>query len=89
MRNKATRQDGGLHRGRVATGDVKDGLSKTIAIAEDSGRNELMPGAYPDPSSFADLTANASTGSLTAATEGNNSSYSPFTVTIAGGDAAP
>jgi prepilin-type N-terminal cleavage/methylation domain-containing protein/prepilin-type processing-associated H-X9-DG protein len=30
-------------------GDIRDGLSKTIAIAEDVGRNELMPGAYPDP----------------------------------------
>jgi prepilin-type processing-associated H-X9-DG protein len=30
-------------------GDIRDGLSKTIAIAEDVGRNEGMPGAYPDP----------------------------------------
>jgi prepilin-type N-terminal cleavage/methylation domain-containing protein/prepilin-type processing-associated H-X9-DG protein len=30
-------------------GDIHDGLSKTIAIAEDVGRNENMPGAYPDP----------------------------------------
>jgi prepilin-type processing-associated H-X9-DG protein len=30
-------------------GDIRDGLSKTIAIAEDVGRNEAMPGAYVDP----------------------------------------
>jgi prepilin-type processing-associated H-X9-DG protein len=29
-------------------GDIRDGLSKTIAIAEDVGRNENMPGAYND-----------------------------------------
>jgi prepilin-type N-terminal cleavage/methylation domain-containing protein/prepilin-type processing-associated H-X9-DG protein len=43
------RVSGGLHGGGCAIGDIADGLSKTIAIAEDAGRNEFMPGAYPDP----------------------------------------
>jgi prepilin-type N-terminal cleavage/methylation domain-containing protein/prepilin-type processing-associated H-X9-DG protein len=30
-------------------GDIHDGLSKTIAIAEDVGRNENMTGSYLDP----------------------------------------
>jgi prepilin-type N-terminal cleavage/methylation domain-containing protein/prepilin-type processing-associated H-X9-DG protein len=29
--------------------DIRDGLSKTIAIAEDTGRNEMMPSIYGDP----------------------------------------
>ncbi len=29
--------------------DIRDGLSNTIAISEDGGRTELMPGAYTDP----------------------------------------
>lgn len=60
FRNKATRMDGALHAtplpgtgfGQnidVADGSIVDGLSKTIAIAEDVGRNEFMPGAYVDP----------------------------------------
>jgi prepilin-type N-terminal cleavage/methylation domain-containing protein/prepilin-type processing-associated H-X9-DG protein len=48
-RNKTTRMDGALHAGGTKLGDISDGLSRTIAIAEDAGRNELMPGAYPDP----------------------------------------
>jgi len=48
-RNKFTRANGALHVGGTKLGDITDGLSKTIAIAEDAGRNELMPGAYVDP----------------------------------------
>jgi prepilin-type N-terminal cleavage/methylation domain-containing protein/prepilin-type processing-associated H-X9-DG protein len=29
--------------------DIRDGLSKTIAIGEDAGRNEAMPSIYGDP----------------------------------------
>jgi prepilin-type N-terminal cleavage/methylation domain-containing protein/prepilin-type processing-associated H-X9-DG protein len=55
MRNKATRLDGALHGpganggGGTRLGDIRDGLSNTLAIAEDVGRNENMPGAYADP----------------------------------------
>jgi prepilin-type N-terminal cleavage/methylation domain-containing protein/prepilin-type processing-associated H-X9-DG protein len=52
-RNKARRMNGALHGTPDGKGptkkDIADGLSKTIAIAEDVGRYELMPGAYPDP----------------------------------------
>ena len=83
MRNKATRQDGGLHRGRITSGDdIKDGMSKTIAIAEDAGRNETMPGAYPDPAAqYLGLTPT----DLPAATEAENGTYASFTINIAGG----
>jgi prepilin-type N-terminal cleavage/methylation domain-containing protein/prepilin-type processing-associated H-X9-DG protein len=82
MRNKATRQDGGLHRGRITSGDIKDGMSKTIAIAEDAGRNETMPGAYPDPAAqYLALTPT----DLPAATETENGTYASFTANIAGG----
>src|SRR5262249_19544288 len=53
VRNKATRMNGALHGtpdGKGSTqANILDGLSKTIAIAEDVGRYEAMPGAYPDP----------------------------------------
>jgi prepilin-type N-terminal cleavage/methylation domain-containing protein/prepilin-type processing-associated H-X9-DG protein len=53
VRNKNTRMNGALHGtpdGKGTTlADIPDGLSKTIAIAEDVGRYEAMPGAYPDP----------------------------------------
>src|SRR5262249_10296764 len=48
-RNKFTRANGALHTGGTKLGDITDGLSKTIPIAEDAGRNEVMPGAYVDP----------------------------------------
>jgi prepilin-type N-terminal cleavage/methylation domain-containing protein/prepilin-type processing-associated H-X9-DG protein len=53
IRNKNQRMSGGL-RGTpdgLGTGlsDISDGTSNTIAIAEDVGRNESMPGAYYDP----------------------------------------
>lgn len=47
--NDLLRVSGGLHGGGCVIGDIIDGLSKTIAVAEDVGRNEFMPGAYPDP----------------------------------------
>jgi prepilin-type N-terminal cleavage/methylation domain-containing protein/prepilin-type processing-associated H-X9-DG protein len=53
VRNKNTRVNGGLHGtidGKGPTlADLADGLSKTVAVAEDVGRYESMPGAYPDP----------------------------------------
>jgi prepilin-type N-terminal cleavage/methylation domain-containing protein/prepilin-type processing-associated H-X9-DG protein len=53
VRNKNTRMHGGLH-GTITglgttVGDIPDGLSKTIALAEDVGRTDAMPGAYQDP----------------------------------------
>jgi prepilin-type processing-associated H-X9-DG protein len=53
VRNKNQRMSGGL-RGTIdglgtALADIQDGTSNTIAIAEDVGRNESMPGAYYDP----------------------------------------
>jgi prepilin-type N-terminal cleavage/methylation domain-containing protein/prepilin-type processing-associated H-X9-DG protein len=47
--NAKWRVSGGLHGGGSTMASIPDGLSKTIAIAEDVGRNEFMPGAYPDP----------------------------------------
>jgi prepilin-type processing-associated H-X9-DG protein/prepilin-type N-terminal cleavage/methylation domain-containing protein len=53
FRNKLARVNGALHGTGDGKGptlaDIPDGLSKTIAIAEDAGRFESMPGAYPDP----------------------------------------
>ncbi len=53
VRNKNTRMHGGLHGTITGLGttasDIIDGLSKTIAIAEDVGRYDAMPGAYVDP----------------------------------------
>ena len=53
VRNKNYRLAGGLHGtidGKGTTRlDIPDGLSTTIAIAEDVGRYEAMPGAYVDP----------------------------------------
>jgi prepilin-type N-terminal cleavage/methylation domain-containing protein/prepilin-type processing-associated H-X9-DG protein len=53
VRNKNTRMNGGLHGTITGLGstasDIIDGLSKTIAIAEDVGRYDAMPGAYVDP----------------------------------------
>jgi prepilin-type N-terminal cleavage/methylation domain-containing protein/prepilin-type processing-associated H-X9-DG protein len=43
------RVSGGLHGGGGTIAQCIDGLSKTIAYAEDVGRNEFMPGAYTDP----------------------------------------
>jgi prepilin-type N-terminal cleavage/methylation domain-containing protein/prepilin-type processing-associated H-X9-DG protein len=53
VRNKNSRMNGALHgtpdgKG-VTLADIPDGLSKTIAVAEDVGRYEAMPGAYADP----------------------------------------
>jgi prepilin-type N-terminal cleavage/methylation domain-containing protein/prepilin-type processing-associated H-X9-DG protein len=49
VRNKNTRMNGGVRGGGSRPADISDGLSKTIAVAEDVGRNETMPGAYTDP----------------------------------------
>jgi prepilin-type N-terminal cleavage/methylation domain-containing protein/prepilin-type processing-associated H-X9-DG protein len=53
IRDKNQRVNGGLHgtadgRG-TALSDIQDGTSHTIAIAEDVGRFQDMPGAYYDP----------------------------------------
>jgi prepilin-type N-terminal cleavage/methylation domain-containing protein/prepilin-type processing-associated H-X9-DG protein len=65
VRNKNTRMHGALHGtidGQGTTlADLQDGLSKTIAIAEDVGRYDAMPGAYVDPQ-FGLGTAAAGTG---------------------------
>ncbi len=45
----AFRMTGGLRAGGTRVAEVIDGLSKTIAYAEDVGRNEFIPGAYGDP----------------------------------------
>jgi prepilin-type N-terminal cleavage/methylation domain-containing protein/prepilin-type processing-associated H-X9-DG protein len=47
--NPAYRVSGGLHAGGSDAAQIVDGLSKTIAYAEDAGRNEFMPGGYTDP----------------------------------------
>jgi prepilin-type N-terminal cleavage/methylation domain-containing protein/prepilin-type processing-associated H-X9-DG protein len=53
VRNRNTRNNGGIHGTSDGKGttlaNLPDGLSKTIAIAEDVGRYEAMPGAYADP----------------------------------------
>jgi prepilin-type processing-associated H-X9-DG protein len=53
VRNKNARMSGALHgtvNGKgVTLAQIPDGLSKTIAVAEDVGRFEGMPGAYVDP----------------------------------------
>ncbi len=47
--NPNYRVSGGLHGGGGTIQQVIDGMSKTIAYAEDAGRNEYMPAAYSDP----------------------------------------
>jgi prepilin-type N-terminal cleavage/methylation domain-containing protein/prepilin-type processing-associated H-X9-DG protein len=53
VRNKNTRLNGALHGTPDGLGtthsDIADGLHTTIAIAEDVGRNDTMPGSYKDP----------------------------------------
>jgi prepilin-type N-terminal cleavage/methylation domain-containing protein/prepilin-type processing-associated H-X9-DG protein len=49
VRNKNTRTLGGLRGGGSTVGDIADGLSNTIAVAEEAGRNETMPSIYADP----------------------------------------
>jgi prepilin-type N-terminal cleavage/methylation domain-containing protein/prepilin-type processing-associated H-X9-DG protein len=53
VRNKNTRMSGALHGTRdgqgVTVAQITDGLSSTIAVTEDVGRYEQMPGAYVDP----------------------------------------
>lgn len=53
VRNKNTRMHGAMHGTITGLGttqaDIADGLSNTIAVAEDTGRYDAMPGAYVDP----------------------------------------
>jgi prepilin-type N-terminal cleavage/methylation domain-containing protein/prepilin-type processing-associated H-X9-DG protein len=53
VRNKNARMNGALRGTPGGLGstlaDIPDGLSNTIAIAEDVGRTDIMPGAYLDP----------------------------------------
>lgn len=58
VRNKSTRMDGALTIGGTPIKQIGDGLSHTIAIAEDSGRNYetlgfRMASKYPDPTMVA------------------------------------
>ena len=62
----AFRMVGGLRAGGTRVAEVIDGLSKTIAYAEDTGRNEFMWGAYGDPAGAA-----AIVGSMPATDTGN------------------
>ena len=59
VRNKNTRMSGALHGTRdgqgVTLAQIEDGLSNTIAVTEDVGRYEQMPGAYQDPLAGAGL----------------------------------
>ncbi len=65
VRNKYTRMSGALHGTRdglgVTLAQISDGLSNTIAVTEDVGRYEQMPGAYQDPLS---KTVGANGGSI-------------------------
>ncbi len=45
VRNQNTRMRGAIRGGGSKVGDITDGLSNTIAVAEDVGRNEAMPAA--------------------------------------------
>jgi len=55
VRDKRTRMDGGLKAGGTSLGQVPDGLSKTIAIAEDVGRVEGFTSPYADPAMIAPI----------------------------------
>jgi len=48
VRDKKFRADGALKAGGTTLGQIPDGLSKTIAIAEDVGRGEFMTSPYFD-----------------------------------------
>jgi prepilin-type N-terminal cleavage/methylation domain-containing protein/prepilin-type processing-associated H-X9-DG protein len=48
-RNKNTRMNGALRGGGSRVTDIQDGLSKTVAIAEEVGRSETMADIYWDP----------------------------------------
>jgi prepilin-type N-terminal cleavage/methylation domain-containing protein/prepilin-type processing-associated H-X9-DG protein len=64
--NGVTKFDDGTNNWRVDAGlgvsgrtvaEVIDGMSKTVAFAEDVGRNEFMSGAYPDPAGGTNIPA--------------------------------
>ncbi|HWB12508.1 MAG TPA: DUF1559 domain-containing protein [Pirellulales bacterium] len=57
--NRLYRVSGGLHAAGSTVQGTIDGTSKTIAITEDVGRNEFMPGAYTDPSNSVTFAAGA------------------------------
>jgi prepilin-type N-terminal cleavage/methylation domain-containing protein/prepilin-type processing-associated H-X9-DG protein len=48
-RNKPTRMNGALHAGGSRIGDITDGTSQTILMAEDAGRTESYQAPYQDP----------------------------------------
>ncbi len=48
VRNLSTRMVAAIRGGGSKLSDLVDGTSKCIAVAEDAGRNETMPGAYYD-----------------------------------------
>jgi prepilin-type N-terminal cleavage/methylation domain-containing protein/prepilin-type processing-associated H-X9-DG protein len=47
-RNKASRANGLLHQGATRLAEVTDGLSNTMAIAEDAGRDARFLSPYPE-----------------------------------------
>ena len=49
LRNKSTRKNGALHGGGSRLGDITDGTSNTMLLAEDAGRTETFVSAYADP----------------------------------------
>jgi len=49
LRNRQSRVDGALVAGGVRIAKITDGLSQTIAVAEDSGRDERMAAIFGDP----------------------------------------
>jgi prepilin-type N-terminal cleavage/methylation domain-containing protein/prepilin-type processing-associated H-X9-DG protein len=47
-RNKASRANGLLHQGKTTIGEITDGTSNTIAIAEDAGRDARFKSPYQE-----------------------------------------
>ena len=54
-RNKGSRSNGMLKLGKTAIAEVTDGLSNTIAIGEDAGRDEYFLSPYTEISAGGDL----------------------------------
>jgi prepilin-type processing-associated H-X9-DG protein len=63
-RNKPTRVDGALAQGLTRIGQITDGTSQTIAIAEDAGRDSRFVSPYTEAYISAADTADARSGTL-------------------------